>query len=55
MHGVDSQAARVFMSGPQRKKEFIKEKSGIWTLMGPGFQVDDSRETMYFGWGEDNP
>jgi S-adenosylmethionine decarboxylase len=41
MHGVDTQAARVFMSGPQRKKEFIKEKSGIWTLMGPGFQVDD--------------
>ena len=41
MHGVDAQAARVFMSGPQRKKEFIKEKSGIWNIMGPGFQVDD--------------
>lgn len=41
MHGIDPQAARVFMSGPQRKKEFIREKSGVWTLLGPGFQVDD--------------
>jgi S-adenosylmethionine decarboxylase len=41
MHGVDPQAAKVFMSGPQRKREFIKEKSGVWTVLGPGFQVDD--------------
>ena len=41
MHGVDPQAAKVFMSGPQRKKEFIKDKSGVWTIFGPGFQVDD--------------
>jgi|CXWL01.1.fsa_nt_gi S-adenosylmethionine decarboxylase len=40
MHGVDPQAARVFMAGPQRKREFIKEKSGVWTIF-PGFQVDD--------------
>lgn len=40
MHGVDPQAARVFMSGPQRRKGFIKEKSGIWSLI-PGFQIDD--------------
>jgi len=40
MHGVDPQAARVFMSGPQRKKEFIREKSGVWSIL-PGFQVGD--------------
>ncbi|MBI3288482.1 MAG: adenosylmethionine decarboxylase [Elusimicrobia bacterium] len=40
MHGIDPQAARVFMSGPQRRKEFIKEKSGVWSLI-PGFEIDD--------------
>lgn len=40
MHGVDSQAARVFMSGPQHKKDYIREQSGVWSLL-PGFQVDD--------------
>lgn len=40
MHGVDPQASRVFMAGPQRKHEFIKEKSGVWSIF-PGFQVDD--------------
>ncbi len=40
MHGIDPAASRVFMSGPARKKEFIKEKSGVWSLV-PGFQVDD--------------
>ncbi|OGS36282.1 MAG: hypothetical protein A2506_10215 [Elusimicrobia bacterium RIFOXYD12_FULL_66_9] len=40
MHGVDPQAARVFMSGPQHKKDYIREQSGVWTLM-PDFQVDD--------------
>jgi S-adenosylmethionine decarboxylase len=40
MHGIDPQAARVFMFGPQRKREFIKEKSGVWSIF-PGFQVDD--------------
>lgn len=40
MHGVDPQAAKIFMSGPQRRKDFIKEKSGVWSLI-PGFQVDD--------------
>ena len=40
MHGVDQQAARAFMSGPQRRKGFIKEKSGVWSLI-PGFQIDD--------------
>lgn len=40
MHGVDPQASRVFMSGPARKKDFIKEKSGVWSLI-PGYQVDD--------------
>jgi S-adenosylmethionine decarboxylase len=40
MHGIDPQAGKIFMSGPQRRKEFIKEKSGVWSLI-PGFQVDD--------------
>lgn len=40
MHGVDPQASRVFMSGPARKREFIREKSGVWSIL-PGFQVDD--------------
>ncbi|OGR69892.1 MAG: hypothetical protein A2X40_10290 [Elusimicrobia bacterium GWC2_65_9] len=40
MHGIDPQAARVFMSGPQHKKDYIREKSGVWTLL-PGFQVND--------------
>jgi len=40
MHGVDPQAARVFMSGPQRKLDHIRSTSGIWSLL-PGFQVDD--------------
>ena len=40
MHGIDNDAARVFMSGPQRKKEFIREKSGVWSIF-PGFTVDD--------------
>ena len=40
MHGIDPQAARVFMSGPQHKKDYIKERSGVWTLMS-GFSVDD--------------
>lgn len=40
MHGVDPAASKVFMSGPARKREFIKEKSGVWSLI-PGFQVDD--------------
>ncbi|MBI5882662.1 MAG: adenosylmethionine decarboxylase, partial [Elusimicrobia bacterium] len=40
MHGIDSQAARVFMSGPHHRKRYIKEESGVWSLM-PGFEVDD--------------
>ncbi len=40
MHGIDPSAAKVFMSGPQRKKEYIKEKSGVWNIF-PGFLVDD--------------
>lgn len=40
MHGLDPQAARVFMSGPQRRRDFIREKSGVWSIL-PGFQVDD--------------
>ncbi|MDE2491283.1 MAG: adenosylmethionine decarboxylase [Elusimicrobia bacterium] len=40
MHGVDPQASRVFMSGPARKRDFIREKSGVWTIL-PGFEVDD--------------
>ncbi len=40
MHGIDPAASRVFMSGPARKKDFIKEKSGVWSIL-PGFQVDD--------------
>lgn len=40
MHGVDAQSARVFMAGPRHQKDYIREKSGVWTLM-PGFQVDD--------------
>jgi S-adenosylmethionine decarboxylase len=40
MHGIDPSAAKVFMSGPQRKKEYIKEKSGVWTIF-PDFTVDD--------------
>jgi len=40
MHGIDPAAAKVFMSGPLRRKEFIKEKSGVWSIL-PGFAVDD--------------
>lgn len=40
MHGIDNQAARVFMSGPHHRKRYIKEESGVWSLM-PGFEVDD--------------
>ncbi|MBI4061945.1 MAG: adenosylmethionine decarboxylase [Elusimicrobia bacterium] len=40
MHGIDPQASKVFMSGPARKRSFIKEKSGVWSIL-PGFQVDD--------------
>jgi S-adenosylmethionine decarboxylase len=40
MHGIDPAASKVFMSGPARKKEYIKEKSGVWSVI-PGFQVDD--------------
>ncbi len=40
MHGIDPMASKVFMSGPSRKKDYIKEKSGVWNIL-PGFQVDD--------------
>ncbi|MDP3542854.1 MAG: adenosylmethionine decarboxylase [Elusimicrobiota bacterium] len=40
MHGIDPQASRVFMSGPSRKKDFIRDKSGVWSILS-GFQVDD--------------
>lgn len=40
MHGIDHQASRVFMSGPARKRDYIREKSGVWSIL-PGFQVDD--------------
>ncbi|MBI5623448.1 MAG: adenosylmethionine decarboxylase [Elusimicrobia bacterium] len=40
MHGIDASAARVFMSGPQHRRRYIKEESGVWSLL-PGFEVDD--------------
>lgn len=40
MHGVDASAARVFMSGPDRRRDAIREKSGVWSII-PGFTVDD--------------
>ncbi|MEK7388818.1 MAG: adenosylmethionine decarboxylase [Elusimicrobiota bacterium] len=40
MHGIDPQASRIFMAGPQRKRGFIKDRSGVWTIF-PGFTVDD--------------
>jgi S-adenosylmethionine decarboxylase len=40
MHGIDPKAAEIFMSGPQRRKEFIRKESGVWSLL-PDFKVDD--------------
>lgn len=40
MHGVDASAARVFMSGPEHRRDHIREKSGVWSII-PGFKVDD--------------
>lgn len=40
MHGIDAQASRIFISGADRQRDFIREKSGIWSIL-PGFTVDD--------------
>ncbi|MBI4678198.1 MAG: adenosylmethionine decarboxylase [Elusimicrobia bacterium] len=40
MHGIDDQAGRTFVAGPLHRKRYIKEESGVWSLL-PGFQVDD--------------
>ncbi|MFA6316599.1 MAG: adenosylmethionine decarboxylase [Elusimicrobiota bacterium] len=40
LHGIDPAAGRVFMAGPQHRRRYIKEESGVWSLL-PGFEVDD--------------
>lgn len=40
MHGIDAAAARTFMAGPQHRRKFIRERSGVWSIL-PGFEVDD--------------